>query len=159
MEIWDILDENGEKTGRTMLRGDPQKPGEYYLAVHIWIRNGRGEYLIQKRADDKPLWPGFWAVTGGAAIAGESSMETVLREIEEELGVKADPDRLRLVDRQRWKGWFTDVWLLEQDFPLENVIIQPEEVSAVMWASVDTIREMAKRGEFVQYSYLDAFLN
>jgi 8-oxo-dGTP diphosphatase len=159
MEIWDILDENGEKTGRTMVRGEPQKPGDYYLAVHIWIRNGQGEYLIQKRDDEKPLWPGVWAVTGGAAIVGESSLEAALRETEEELGIRADPGRMRLVDRMKRKGWFTDIWLLEQDFPLENIVMQPGEVTDVLWASKERIREMTERKEFVKYSYLDRILD
>ena len=50
MELWDILDEKGNKTGRTMVRGNRIKRGDYHLVVHIWAKNEKGEYLIQKRA-------------------------------------------------------------------------------------------------------------
>lgn len=155
MEIWDILDENGEKTNRTIARGETLKPGDYYLAVHIWIRNGSGEYLIQKRADDKPLWPGMWAATGGAVISGESSLEAVLREIEEELGIRPDAGEMIFVERLKRKDWFTDLWLLEKDVALEDITMQAEEVSAVKWATMDEIRQMIETKTFVHYDYLD----
>lgn len=158
MEIWDILDENGEKTGRTMVRGGNPKHGEYYLAVHIWIRNGRGEYLIQKRSDTKPLWPGMWAATGGAAISGEDSLDAALREVEEELGIKADQGNMRLIKRLKRKGTFADVWLLESDIPLEKIIMQQEEVSDVRWVSMEELKAMIRRKEFLNYSYVRAIL-
>jgi len=43
MEIWDILDKNGNMTGKTITRGDNLRDGEYHLIVHIWIINGKGE--------------------------------------------------------------------------------------------------------------------
>lgn len=159
VEIWDILDENGDKTGRTVVRGEPLLHGEYYLAVHIWIQNGKGEYLIQKRAADKPLWPGLWAATGGAAVSGEGSLDAALRETEEELGVKPDRGRLRFLGRLRKKDWFTDIWILEQDISLQSIVMQPGEVEDVRWVDKEQILGMVHRREFVEYSYLDAFLN
>jgi isopentenyldiphosphate isomerase len=53
MELWDILDENGNKTGSTIERGQPIRQDEYYLIVHKWIKNSNGEYLITKRAPNK----------------------------------------------------------------------------------------------------------
>lgn len=158
MELWDILDKTGAKTGRTMVRGEPQRPGDYYLAVHIWIKNGKGEYLIQRRDDEKPLWPGMWAATGGAAITGETSLQAALREVEEELGIQADAAHMQLLERMKREGWFTDIWMLEQDFPIQSVVMQRGEVSAVAWASPARIREMAALGEFVSYSYLDEII-
>lgn len=158
MELWDILDELGDKTGRTITRGEAMKPGEYYLAVHIWIRNSAGEYLIQKRADDKPLWPGMWAATGGAAVSGEASLQAALREVEEELGFQPDPSRMEFIKRIRRTDWFTDVWLLKHDVRLEDIVMQKEEVSAVLWATKEQILSMVERKEFVQYGYLQDIL-
>ena len=41
MEIWDILDENGNKTGRTIDKADPMSraPGVYHQGVDVWIIN------------------------------------------------------------------------------------------------------------------------
>ena len=37
MELWDIYNENGELTGRTLERGGVQAPGDYHLAVTVKI--------------------------------------------------------------------------------------------------------------------------
>lgn len=159
MEIWDILDENGERTGRTMLRSEKIKPGDYYLAVHIWIINSKGEYLIQKRAEDKSLWPGMWAATGGAAVSGESSLEAALREVEEELGFRPNPNNLNFLERIKRKDWFTDLWILRQDIGIESIIMQLEEVCDVLWATKEEILQMVQEKRFVNYSYLIEFLS
>ena len=48
-ELWDILDENGNKTGCLHERGKPMRKGEYHLTVNVWIENDNGEYLIHGR--------------------------------------------------------------------------------------------------------------
>ncbi len=158
MELWDVLDETGRPTGRTICRGDQLRPGEYYLAVHIWIINSNGEFLIQMRDKEKPLWPGMWAATGGAAIAGETSLEAALREVEEELGVRPNPESMELLARIKREDFFTDVWSLRQDFSLEDVVMQPGEVCGALWASRDDIERLVQVGEFVNYRYLGSFL-
>ena len=50
-EIWDLYDGCGEKTGRTMVRGEAIPTGFYHIGVHIWPMNGRGELLIQRRSN------------------------------------------------------------------------------------------------------------
>jgi hypothetical protein len=44
-EFWDILEENGNATGRLHERGKPMRDGEYHLEVSVWIENENGEYL------------------------------------------------------------------------------------------------------------------
>ena len=81
-EKWDILNEKGVPTGRTTLRGNYLfKKGEYHLVVHIWIVSEDGRVLIQRRSEKKPLMPGEWAATGGAAKAGEDSFSAASREL------------------------------------------------------------------------------
>ncbi len=158
MEIWDILDEHGVPTGRTVARGDKLHAGEYYLAVHIWIINAKGEYLIQQRDSAKPLWPGMWAATGGAAIAGETGLQAALREVEEELGIKPDPARMELLTRTRREDFFTDLFLLRQEINLDDVVMQPGEVCAVRWVDRTEIERLVQAGKFVKYRYLQSFL-
>ena len=58
-EMWDIVDQNGNKTGRLHERGRPMQKGEYPLSVSVWILNRQGEFLISKRAPAKTA-PGMW---------------------------------------------------------------------------------------------------
>lgn len=56
-EIWDIIDQNGNKTGKTTVRGRFNlNPGEYHLVVHIWIISSDGKILIQKRSKQKKTY-------------------------------------------------------------------------------------------------------
>ena len=88
MEYWDIYDSNKQKTGRTMKRNDwILEDGEYHLSVLGVVVRPDGKFLITKRAMDKHWAPGWWEVSGGAAMAGESSETAVRREVMEETGL------------------------------------------------------------------------
>jgi len=67
-EIWDVLDENHNLTGRYIERGRPWREGNYHLAVHAWKRNNMGERLIDKRTPrESDNLGGNWETTGGSA--------------------------------------------------------------------------------------------
>ncbi len=153
MEIWDILDGKGKKTGKTVVRGAPMLPGEFNLVVHVWIRNKQGRYLITKRAHEKELYPDLWDTTCGAVLSGEMSLEACLRETKEETGIDLEPGSGRLIDRlkrQYAHQWdFADVWLFPADVAIEDVAMQPGEVSDARWADPQEILGMMERGEFV----------
>ena len=87
-EFWDIYDGNKKKTGRTAERGVYEfKDGEYHLVVQAIILNTKNEVLISKRAPFKKFG-GMWECNGGSALKGETSLEGILREVKEELGIK-----------------------------------------------------------------------
>lgn len=151
MELWDILDEDGNLTGRSIERGQPLGEGEYHLVVNIWIKNSKDEYLIQKRSEKVERWPGIWATTGGSAIKGENSLDAALREVKEELGISLKPSMLEKVTQVKRKNVLSDLWLVCQDIALEDVRMQKEEVSAVRYASLPEILSMTSNDEFFDY--------
>ena len=88
MEFWDIYDADKKPTGRTMKRNDwCLKDGEYHLTVLGVVARPDKTFLITKRVMTKAWAPGWWEVSGGAAQAGESSYDAVLREVKEETGL------------------------------------------------------------------------
>ena len=44
LELWDILDKDGNKTGLTIERGKPMMKDQYHLGVQVWIINGEGRF-------------------------------------------------------------------------------------------------------------------
>lgn len=52
-EYFDILDENGNKIGKTKLRSEVHRDGDWHKAVHIWILNNNGDVLLQRRCAKK----------------------------------------------------------------------------------------------------------
>lgn len=151
-EKWDILDENGSPTGKTTLRGrNFLKSGEYHLVVHIWIFSSDGKILIQRRSDTKPLMPGEWAATGGAAISGESSYSAANRELFEELGICSDKKSLKKAFRIKRRNSLLDVWMIESNIKQENLRLQKSEVSEAKWITLAELKQMIQDGKFHNY--------
>ncbi len=152
MELWDVLTAEGKPTGRTMVRGgNVIKANEYHLVVHIWPLNDYGSLLIQKRTKTKRLMPGIWAATGGAAIAGETSAIAAARELGEELGIKVNPEDLRLVKRIKRKNSFIDMWTVRANVRVPELQLQKSEVAEAKWVNKATLMNMVASGEYHDY--------
>lgn len=155
MEIWDIYDKDRNNTGRTIVRGEKLKDGDYHLVIHAWIVNSEGKFLIQKRAKNVTVWPNMWAMTGGSAVKGENSYETCLREVSEELGVKPDMKNAKLIFTKLRQDKITDVWVIKQDFAIDSCKLQKEEVSDAKWVSKEEIKSLLEKKKFINYMYID----
>ncbi|MCL2445611.1 MAG: NUDIX domain-containing protein [Oscillospiraceae bacterium] len=163
VELWDILDENGNTTGRVHERGKPMNKGEYHLEVYVLIENDNGEYLISQRSPNKSL-PNMWEHTGGNAVAGDDSLTTALKEVQEELGVNLEPKNGRLL-RHHMRcpecGGFVDVWLFRQNIDISTVILTSDETINAMWVGHDKIDRMIDEGTFATwglYPYMSDLL-
>lgn len=151
-EKWDVLDKNGKTTGKTTLRGkNILRRGEYHLVVHIWIISDKGDFLIQKRSDDKKLMPGEWAATGGAAISGENSFVAAKRELFEELGIKTNKDNLLKLIRLKRRNSLLDVWVTTFNGDLDTLQLQTSEVAEVKWVKREELEKMIELGLFHDY--------
>ncbi len=151
-EIWDVLDGNGNPTGKTVARGRCfLKQGEYHLVVHIWIVSPDGRFLLQRRSDDKKLMPGEWAATGGAAIAGESSYTAANRELFEELGIKSNEKNLKKLLCLKRRNSLLDVWMIMSDIPIEKLTLQESEVAEARWVTRQELEKMIEQGLFHNY--------
>jgi len=157
-ELWDIYDRERNKTGRLHERGAPLAPGDYHLVVHIWIRNSRGEWLIDKRSPAKTLAPNIWETTGGSASAGETSLEAALRETREELGIALRPEQGCLWRSMRRDDDFCDIWVFEQDVVLAEIVFQPGETCDARWATAATIRAMMREGTYFLTPYFEELI-
>jgi len=155
LELWDIYTRDRVKTGRLHRRGKPMRRGDYHLVVHIWIRNSKGEYLIQKRADTVEMCPGLWAVTGGSAVAGDDSVTAMLRETKEEMGLTLDIEKAQLIFKLRRRNSLADIWLYTADIDDADITLQKEEVSAVAWCDKSKITRMLS--DNMLYNYGDAY--
>lgn len=159
MELWDIMDAAGNRTGRTIERGKSLKDGEYHLAAHIYIVNGSGEFLIQKRSLKKDIWPGQWDITGGAVISGEDSCEGAIREVEEELGIKLKTEDITHMTRLHRKRCIIDVWLAFADVSVDEVIMQDGEVDEVRFVTAEEMIDTIFKAEFRDDEYMKTIQN
>ena len=152
MELWDILDKDGNRTGKTIVRGKKGlKKGEYHLVVHIWIFNQNGDILIQRRSDTRPLMPGEWAATGGSAFSNESSRHAASRELQEELGIKLNRHNLKLIKRMLRRFSITDIWAARVNVDISELTLQKDEVAEAKWVTKEQLNQMVQKGLFHNY--------
>lgn len=144
----DILDEGGHPTGEVRWKSEAHRLGLWHRCFHCWISGSDkvGAYLlVQRRAAMKDTWPGYLDVTAaGHLAAGETPLDG-LRELEEELGLRADAERLiplgeRRVEQRISAGRdreFHEVFLLFDPTPPAELRLQREEVASVLRVGLD----------------------
>ena len=165
MEYWDIYDKNKQLTGRTMKKNDwCLADDEYHLTVLGVIARPDHHFLITKRVMTKAWAAGWWEVSGGGAMAGETSFEAVKRELLEETGLdvsSAEGDYLFTYHRENpgeGDNYFVDVYRFVLDFKEEDLNFQEKEIDGYMIASADEIKAFAEKGIFLHYdSIKEAF--
>src|SRR3989344_8432598 len=89
-EMVDIVDVKDNVIGK-VTRKEAHAKGLLHRVVHVVIENSNGEILCLKRGKNVDTRPGYISNCAGHVQAGENYEETVKREMEEELGIKANP--------------------------------------------------------------------
>ncbi len=160
MEIVDKLDNKKEYLNKVSERHEKIE-GEYRQSVHTWIMNSKGEFLIQKRTPNKKNFPNMWSQTGGGVDSGETTLQAAIRECHEELGINIEKDEIEFMLSFKRKYDFVDVWLVKHDYDISTLVLQEDEVSDVMWASIDEIRELMGTGKLAKSIeiYFDMFIS
>ena len=157
MELVDLLNDRKELIGETCERNSVPE-GKYRLSIHIWIVNDKNEILIQQRSASRKMFPNMWTNTGGACIAGETSIETVFRELREELNVIPNIDNLELIASYKRKKDYVDVWLLRQNININDLKFNDNEVQAAKWVSIEEWKKLLIEEKAIKSS-TDYFLN
>jgi len=146
MEWNDIYDGSRRLTGRLHRRGTPWRRGEYGLVVCVWVYDGEGNILLTRRAPEKSF-AGTWENSGGAAKAGESSLEAIARELYEETGIQAEQSEFEFIGSDRDRNSFFDFYCLKRSTPLEQITLLPGETDAAKWVTLEQIHEMIRKKE------------
>ena len=147
MELWDLYDASGRRTGETWERKhspDQHIPeGRYHIVVDILIRNRNGEYLLTQRDLHKEVHPGEWeASAGGSALAGESPIQAAIREMQEETGLTATG--IWLVARSMRKDCIFFSYVAETDCARDDVRLQEGETVDYRWVDAAGLVEFSR---------------
>lgn len=157
MEYFDVLDENGEKTGKIKLRDDVHKDGDWHRVAHIWIVNNDGEVLLQRRSKDIEVYPDIWDMScAGHLSAGDDSIDGALRELKEEVGFDIDPKELQFVKTTKKStivrenyidNEFEDLYILRTDKKIEDIKFPEDEISAVKFVPYKEFKKMVNEND------------
>ena len=156
LELFDICDREGNPTGHVKERSMVHQSGDLHRTVHIWVINrddqGRIRILLQKRSRDKDAYPGCYDISAAGHIhAGDDFLPSALRELEEELGIKAREEELRFIgfhdgytQAEFWgkpfRNWeISAVYLYEKPVELHDLKLQESEVEEAVFLEYDAI--------------------
>ena len=154
MEFFDVLDEQGNKTGEIIERKEAHKNGICHRVIQVRLMNSKNELLIQKRSANKDSCPNMWYVSlGGHIESKEDNDQTIIREFSEELGL----DVAHLIDNVKYlytfkeiavlnngqfiDNEFYDVYLLKMDLDPATLILQEDEVSEVKFTGYNEFKQ------------------
>ncbi len=146
MEWNDIYDKHRNLTGRVHKRGTYWRWGEYGLVVCVWVYDGQGHVLLTRRAPGKS-YAGTWENSGGAAKAGETSLQAIARELFEETGIRAEESEFEFLCSDQDKNAFFDFYCLKRQIPLEQIVLLPGETDDAKWVTFEQVHEMIDRGQ------------
>lgn len=128
-----IVDENDEIIAHKE-RGT-QTQNDIYRVSALWVKNSRGDILLAQRKLTKRHDPGKWGpAVAGTVDEGETYEQNIIKEAEEEIGLKNIQPVLGPKVRMTGEHNYFDQWYtLVVDKPAEDFTIQEEEVEQVRW--------------------------
>ena len=151
-EYFDVLDENGNKTGETKLRNEVHRDGDWHKAVHIWIINDKGDILLQRRCATKDSNPNMLDIScAGHLTAGDDSLTGAIRELKEELNIEIKPSDLQLIKTIKRSSKYTstfinnefdDLYILRTTKKIEDMKYQEEEISEIFFVPYKEFKNM-----------------
>lgn len=153
IEKRDLYDENRNLTGETIFKGEDIPEGKYIVVVLVFIQNSEGKFLIQKRSERKN---GKYATTGGHPKSRENSIQGIITEVKEEIGLDIKPEDLQLYygGKSEIEKVFWDDYYVKMDVPdIDKLKLQEEEVASVHWFSIEEIKDLMKQDKFFKNHY------
>jgi isopentenyl-diphosphate delta-isomerase len=141
-----LVDDQDRETGVEEKLTAHRNGGMLHRAFSIFIFNSKGQMLLQKRADHKYHWGGFWTNSCcGHPRPGESIENAATRRLQEELGIKCTLNKVfDFIYRADFKNGLSEhevdhVFIGIYD---GSVHCNPEEVSAYKWVNISTLETL-----------------
>lgn len=143
MEYLNLYDKSGNLLKEKGIRG---QESNFLVGLSIiFIENSKGEFLIQKTPSTKD---GLFATTGGHVTYGSDFFETIIKEVNEELGINIKDEEIIEVNTYIKERYIRKVYYMKKDIDIDDLTIQENEVEYVKWLSKDKINELINNNEF-----------
>lgn len=92
--------------------------------TQIILLNNRREVLMYLRDDKAEIsYPNRWSLLGGMIEPGETPLETIVREIDEEIGVVLDPSEVEHVATRDLHFGIEHTFHARVSFEIEDVVL------------------------------------
>lgn len=139
-----IVDENDEVI--EYRERDNRDTGSIYRVSALWVTDTEGRLLLARRALNKAHDPGKWGpAVAGTVEEGETYEENIVKEAEEELGLKDVKPVIgkKKLAKTKWT-YFVQEFSLTLPTGFNDFNIDKDEVAEVGWFSEDELRKELK---------------
>ena len=146
MELIDVYDENGNKTGKVVDRNTKDEAfetGEHIGVSLIYIENDDNMFLIQRTSKQKG---NIYSMTAGHINHNETPKETIIREVNEELGI--DISKEEIIDLGYIIVDFPVrfIFYLKKNINIGDIILKKDEVEEVSCKTLNEIKKIINNG-------------
>jgi len=163
METFDIRNQDGSVTGKIKERELVHRDGDIHGTTHVWITRknkiGTFDVLLQLRSKDKDAFPDCYDISSaGHLLSGQDYLESALRELQEELGIKAKKKDLKYIGmyyselttefhgKPFVNNEISAVYIYDRFVDISKLELQVEEVQSVRWMEYTECRNRIKAG-------------
>lgn len=148
MEILDLYSDDFKFLNETINRGEIPAEGKNIMLSVVYIKNDKDEFLIQKTSKQKG---NIYSTTGGHVMHNENGIETIVRELKEEIGLEISVEQLEHVITFKYpkKPCIFNVYILKKDI-IDHICLQKEEVESVTWMTKEQIEDLIIDNKFLE---------
>lgn len=131
------------------IRETIHEKGLWHETFHCWLVD-EIHVFIQKRSATKKDFPSLYDITAAGHLLADEEIMDGIREVEEELGIKVDPSKIKRMgfvrDVIRLQGFvdkeFANVFLYQSIFKPNDFKLQEEEVESIHTVSINDLQAL-----------------
>ena len=151
MEKFELLDKDGNRTGKIMTGSDiddkSRIPKGYYVAiVGVLIINDNNEVLLEKRSMLKKIDPGKWGMCGGKIDYNEDPITAGIRETYEEIGVLLNKDEMKMLCVNKSETAYFNIFYVRKNIDIKDCKLQKEEVDELRYFNIEKLGQLYDEG-------------
>ena len=170
MELIDVLDAKGNKTGEKTTLDDACNRGLWHNSVHAIIVTCEKKIIAQKRSHSIVMNPGLIELSAGGAVnSGEECVQAIIRETKEELGININNDEIVFIGTKTYKKHFAKLHKTSNTFLHTYVIklkkqihsthLQASETSKLYLLSIKKAKRLVRYHRIVRLGRVTPFYN
>lgn len=106
----------------------------------VAVINQNSRYLLVKRSDSDQSAASYWCPVSGSIEDGEDSIDTLHREIKEEIGVDCIPYYCFHKNLTSCKSYIMEWWKVDI---IGKPVISSDEISHMIWVNIDEMNYLS----------------
>lgn len=168
MELVDVLDSKGKKTGRKATIDEICDHGYWHHSVHGVIITKDNKIVAQKRSHKIIMNPGLIEISAGGIVnAGEDPDQAIIREIKEELGIDVDSSEVFYINTKTHNKHFEELnkttktflfsYVIKLHNPLAHIKLEQSESENIYLLSLKKAKRLVRYHRLLRLGRITPF--